>query len=85
MFQTFLANPPCVYGHESFEILTFTKRFLLQFSLIQAGVEDVLVLSDSDVVNIQNIGYDVAVVQSGNKNSSKWLVCHVLCGSDIFL
>jgi hypothetical protein len=37
---------------------------------IHAGVEDVIVLSDGDV-NIQNIGYDVAVVQSGNKNSSK--------------
>ena len=42
-------------------------------------------LSDGDVVNIQNIGYDVALVQSGNKNSSKWLVCYVLCISDIFL
>ena len=50
-----------------------------------AGYEDVLVLSEGDVVNIQNIGYDVAVVQSGNKNSSKWLVCYVFCSSDIFL
>jgi len=33
------------------------------------GFEDILVLSDGDAVNIQNIGYDVAVVQSGNKNS----------------
>jgi hypothetical protein len=56
-----------------------------KFSLIRAGFEDVLVLSDSDVVNIQNIGYDVAVVQSGNKNSSTWLVCYVLCSPDFFL
>jgi len=56
----------------------------LQVSLICAGFEDVLVLSDGDVVNIQNIGYDVAVMQSGNKNSSKWLVCYVLCSSEIF-
>jgi hypothetical protein len=49
--------------------------FLLQISLIFTGFEDVLVLSDSDVINIQNIGYDVAVVQFGNKNSSKWLTC----------
>jgi hypothetical protein len=39
--------------------------------LIFTGFEDVLYLSDSDVVNIQNTGYDVAVVQSGNKSSSK--------------
>jgi hypothetical protein len=43
----------------------------LHVSLIHAGVEDVIVLSDDDIVNIQNIGYDVAVVQSGNMNSSK--------------
>jgi hypothetical protein len=52
--------------------------------LIFTGFEDVLVLSDSDVVNIQNTGYDVAVVQSGNKNSSKWLTCYLLCTSNIF-
>jgi len=57
----------------------------LHVSLIPAGVEDVIVLSDGDVVNIQNIGYDVAVVQSGNKNSSKWLVCYVLYIFYIFL
>jgi hypothetical protein len=56
----------------------------LQVSLIHAGLEDVLVLSDGDVVNIQNVGYDVAVVQSANRYSGKWLVCYVLCSSDIF-
>lgn len=61
----------------------FHVWLLLQFSFIHTGFEDVFVLSDSDVVNIPNIGYDVAVVQSGNKNSSKCLVCYVLCSSDI--
>ena len=57
----------------------------MQVSLIYSGFEDVLVLSDGDIINIQNTGYDVAVVQSGNKSSSKWLVCYVLYSSDIFL